>query len=163
VIGGVFGIRDDSLRVKRDDGWSRTFSFDVIRRVLYRTRFNQGSALELFFKTGRTILLDMPGYESLPVLCQLRTVLPPNVLVQTTPFPEFFASMPFTQDWLKMRISNFTYLCILNLYSGRSYNSLGQYPIFPWVVVDFTSDVLDIFDPNIYRNVKKPMIAQGGG
>jgi len=38
-------------------------------------------------------------------------------------------------------ISNFQYLMHLNILAGRSYNDLMQYPIFPWVLADYESEV----------------------
>ena len=32
---------------------------------------------------------------------------------------------------------NFEYLMLLNQYSGRTYNDLGQYPIMPWVLLNY--------------------------
>ena len=42
-------------------------------------------------------------------------------------------------------ISNFQYLMHLNTLAGRSYNDLAQYPIFPWVLADYESEVRRIF------------------
>ena len=44
----------------------------------------------------------------------------------------------------------------LNTISGRTYNDLAQYPVFPWVITDFESDTLDLDDPSIYRDLSKP-------
>lgn len=38
-------------------------------------------------------------------------------------------------------ISNFQYLMHLNTLAGRSYNDLMQYPVFPWVLADYDSEV----------------------
>ena len=38
-------------------------------------------------------------------------------------------------------LSNFEYLMHLNTLAGRSYNDLMQYPIFPWVLADYSSEV----------------------
>ena len=38
-------------------------------------------------------------------------------------------------------ISNFEYLMCLNTLAGRSYNDLMQYPVFPWIVADYQSEV----------------------
>lgn len=38
-----------------------------------------------------------------------------------------------TLGWAEGRISNFDYLLHLNILSGRSYNDICQYPVFPWV------------------------------
>ena len=46
-----------------------------------------------------------------------------------------------TQRWERGEISNFQYLMNLNTLAGRSYNDLMQYPVFPWIVADYSSDV----------------------
>ena len=45
----------------------------------------------------------------------------------------------------------------LNTLAGRSYNDLTQYPVFPWILQDYTSSSLDLSDPSIYRDLSKPM------
>lgn len=38
-------------------------------------------------------------------------------------------------------ITNFEYLMHLNTMAGRTYNDLMQYPVFPWVLADYQSEV----------------------
>jgi len=66
-----------------------------------------------------------------------------------------------TQLWQHFEITNFEYLMYINSCAGRSCVDLTQYPVFPWVLKDFTSDELDLEDPAIYRDFKKPMGALG--
>jgi hypothetical protein len=40
---------------------------------------------------------------------------------------------------------------------GRSFQDISQYPVFPWVLKDFTSDSIDLKDPSVYRDLEKPM------
>ena len=40
-------------------------------------------------------------------------------------------------------------------YLGRSYNDLNQYPVFPWILADYTSKTLDLKDPKVYRDFSK--------
>ena len=47
-----------------------------------------------------------------------------------------------TQKWVHGEINNFQYLMFLNTLAGRSYNDLMQYPIFPWVLADYTNEVI---------------------
>ena len=49
--------------------------------------------------------------------------------------------------WRCREISNFDYLMFLNTIAGRSYNDLGQYPIMPWVLKNYTDETLDLTDP----------------
>ncbi|DAZ98199.1 TPA: hypothetical protein N0F65_005331 [Lagenidium giganteum] len=62
-----------------------------------------------------------------------------------------------TERWVAGNISNFEYLMHLNTLAGRSYNDLTQYPVFPWVLTDYTSTTIDLTDPSIYRDLSKPM------
>ncbi|KAH7912895.1 hypothetical protein BJ138DRAFT_1124827 [Hygrophoropsis aurantiaca] len=61
------------------------------------------------------------------------------------------------RKWQNREISNFTYLCILNQLSGRTPSDATQYPIIPWVLKDYTSDMLDLSAPESYRELSKPM------
>ena len=40
-------------------------------------------------------------------------------------------------------------------YVGRSYNDLGQYPVFPWILKDYTSGELDLHNPAVFRDLSK--------
>lgn len=62
--------------------------------------------------------------------------------------------------WQLGKISNFDYLLYLNLAAGRSFNDLAQWPVFPWVLKDYTSERLDLSDPGVFRDLTKPMGAQ---
>ena len=65
-----------------------------------------------------------------------------------------------TQRWVRGEISNFQYLMALNTLAGRSYNDLMQYPVFPWVLADYSSEDLDLTNPKTFRDLTKPMGAQ---
>lgn len=65
-----------------------------------------------------------------------------------------------TKKWKMGEISNFYYLMIINTIAGRTYNDLTQYPVFPWVIADYTSDTLDLLNPASFRDLSKPMGAQ---
>ena len=63
----------------------------------------------------------------------------------------------FTERWVRREITTFEYLMHLNTIAGRTYNDLNQYPIFPWVLQDYTSKCLDLADPLVYRDLSKPI------
>ncbi len=60
-----------------------------------------------------------------------------------------------TQRWQRREISNFEYLMYLNTISGRTYQDLNQYPIFPWIIADYESEKLDLNAPATYRDLSK--------
>lgn len=46
---------------------------------------------------------------------------------------------------------------LINKYSGRSFCDTNQYPVFPWVVADYTSPELDLSKAKTYRDLTKPI------
>ena len=62
--------------------------------------------------------------------------------------------------WQQRKISNFEFLMRLNRLAGRTTSDLSQYPVFPWVLADYTSTTLDLNDPNVYRDLQYPISAQ---
>ncbi|CAN8073341.1 unnamed protein product [Agarophyton chilense] len=59
--------------------------------------------------------------------------------------------------WRAGKVSNFDYLMYLNLAAGRSFNDLSQYPVFPWVLQDYESVLLDLDDPDSFRDLSNPI------
>ena len=68
-----------------------------------------------------------------------------------------FKKSRLTEKWVKREISNFEYLMALNLYAGRTYNDLTQYPVFPWVLRDFESESIDLDNEAVYRDLSLPI------
>lgn len=66
-----------------------------------------------------------------------------------------FRKLRITQLWQEGELSNFEYLMEINKINGRTYNDIGQYPVFPWVIQDYTSETLDLSNPLIYRDLTK--------
>ena len=62
-----------------------------------------------------------------------------------------------TELWQQRRITNFDYLMALNRMAGRSFNDISQYPVFPWVLSDYTSESIDLNDSSVYRDLTKPI------
>lgn len=46
---------------------------------------------------------------------------------------------------------------LINSLADRSKNDLTQYPVFPWVVADYKSDILDLSNTDTFRDLSKPM------
>jgi hypothetical protein len=67
------------------------------------------------------------------------------------------SSHPSTRRWLKGELSNFHYLMFVNTLAGRTFNDLTQYPVFPWVISNYTSEELDLTDPANFRDLTKPI------
>uniref|UniRef100_A0A667XJR2 LPS responsive beige-like anchor protein n=1 Tax=Myripristis murdjan TaxID=586833 RepID=A0A667XJR2_9TELE len=70
---------------------------------------------------------------------------------------QLFKASNMTQRWQRREISNFEYLIFLNTISGRTYNDLNQYPVFPWVITNYESEELDLTLPSNFRDLSKPI------
>ncbi|KAK7576021.1 hypothetical protein V9T40_012307 [Parthenolecanium corni] len=62
-----------------------------------------------------------------------------------------------TLQWQNGTISNFDYLLYVNSMADRTFNDLTQYPVFPWVISDYSSSELDLSDPDSLRDLSKPV------
>jgi len=79
---------------------------------------------------------------------------------RTAPASQRFAKSNITADWVNRRITNFEYLMHLNTMSNRTLCDVDQYPVFPWVLCDYSSHTLDLSSPTVYRDFSKPIAAQ---
>lgn len=62
-----------------------------------------------------------------------------------------------TLQWQNGVISNYDYLLYLNSLADRTFNDLTQYPVFPWIISDYSSSELDLQDAKFYRDLTKPV------
>uniref|UniRef100_A0A914V9C1 WD repeat and FYVE domain-containing protein 3 n=1 Tax=Plectus sambesii TaxID=2011161 RepID=A0A914V9C1_9BILA len=155
------------------------FSYDDIREVHKRRYLLQPIALEVFSADGRNYLLAFPKKmrnrvhtKFLSVAKDLTDGGAQSVSGQRSSmsveqsgrasslFSSLIGESSVTQRWVRGEISNFQYLMFLNTLAGRTFNDLSQYPIFPWILRDYDSEVLDLTDPNAFRDLSKPMGAQ---
>uniref|UniRef100_A0A7N5ZT44 Neutral sphingomyelinase (N-SMase) activation associated factor n=1 Tax=Anabas testudineus TaxID=64144 RepID=A0A7N5ZT44_ANATE len=60
-------------------------------------------------------------------------------------------------QWQRGHLSNYQYLLHLNNLADRSCNDLSQYPVFPWVIADYSSTQLDMTNAAIFRDLSKPV------
>lgn len=62
-----------------------------------------------------------------------------------------------TNRWRLGELCNFDYLMYLNYAAGRSFNDLSQYPVFPWIIEDYDSDILDLTNESTFRDLSRPI------
>jgi hypothetical protein len=132
----------------------KVYEFSHIKEIALRTVCHHPTAIEIFVADSTTLFLNFKNVNSVGILNTLKGLAPK---VQTVDFRTYFRSTSYLKDWKHRRISNFEYLLLLNKHSGRTINSLEQYPVMPWVLQDYTSETLDFKNPEIYRDLSKPL------
>ncbi|XP_044313954.1 neurobeachin-like protein 1 isoform X2 [Drosophila rhopaloa] len=143
-----------------DDGSKHDFRFSTnkIREVHLRKYNLRRSALEIFLVDQTSYFLNFTTKTRNKVFTKIVGLPLPNILYGSGRSPaELLRASGLTQRWINREISNFEYLMYLNTIAGRSYNDLSQYPVFPWILADYTSDVLDLTDPKSFRDLSKPI------
>lgn len=68
---------------------------------------------------------------------------------------QLFKHSNMPQKWQRREIANFDYLMFLNTIAGRTYNDLNQYPVFPWIISNYTSETLDLSEASNFRDLSK--------
>ena len=62
----------------------------------------------------------------------------------------------YEEKWSNYKISSLEYLMRLNLIGNRSFIDLTQYPVFPWVISNYSDEKIDNLENEI-RKLNKPM------
>lgn len=173
---------------RNDEHETRSWKWADVISVSKRRFLFRDVALELFFADGRSYLLTTMSPVARNDLHALIIAKAPQhsssnnsmrsedawrfeTLRSPDDEPQSFGSKfanvfgqattnPATRRWIKGEISNFHYLMLINTMAGRTFNDLTQYPVFPWVLADYTSDELDLTNPKTFRDLSKPMGCQ---
>ena len=133
-----------------------------IEQIIYRNFLFYNQALEIFLYNGKSYFFNL--YEQF--LCndfinklkdQYENYYPNREMIEIIDNPiEYFNKKKYCNNWLDGKISTLDYLLLINKYSGRSYNDLTQYLIFPWVLNNYS----DINNKNNYRKMNLSMAIQ---
>uniref|UniRef100_A0A665U2V5 Neurobeachin-like protein 2 n=1 Tax=Echeneis naucrates TaxID=173247 RepID=A0A665U2V5_ECHNA len=148
---------------EKEEGVGHDFKWPLSQiREVHLRRYNlRRSALEIFLIDQTNYFLNFKK-EVMSFTCSCliysRMLLLRSLSLYGTRSPqELLKASGLTQKWVNREISNFDYLMQLNTIAGRTYNNLAQYPVFPWILADYTSEELDLSDPRVFRDLSKPV------
>jgi hypothetical protein len=134
----------DSFDLVFDASWRHTMSYSHVTDVWQRSPVGRRLNTEVVMNDGRSFLLSMN-----PALGSqfYETVNSPELTARRDP-------VRLTEKWVSRKISSFEYLAQLNFLSGRSFNDVNHYPIFPWVIKNYGGNELDLGDVTVFRDFK---------
>ncbi|KAM4668749.1 WD repeat- and FYVE domain-containing protein 4 [Amazona ochrocephala] len=141
------------------------YSYHGIKEIHLMRFLLQEIALEIFFKNGYSKFLvfhDSDRNKIFKRFCSFQPALKSKGITEESLNIRKHSGgeKAMLQKWQKREISNFDYLMYLNTLAGRSYNDYMQYPVFPWVLADYHSEILNLTNPHTFRDLSKPMGAQ---
>lgn len=155
---GTFFMNDKEIAFNAtDENRSAQFEITMVDMVLHRSYLHIDSGLEFFLKSRRSYFVMFSKQSDRRSVIQFLRGRSSNMVLQTGNVTSLSAFTDATNQWKAGNMSNFEYLMSINFFAGRSYNDLSQYPVFPWVLKDYKSEKLDLNDPEIYRDLSKPI------
>ena len=153
-------IVDGSMIINRGKALkTRFWVLECLQETFGRRHLLKNCGVELFFADAQEVFLAFKSLKELQrfFYC-LRRQFVPNLSSPPSLNPKVICEKSnWTELWRRRIISNFEYLIRLNTMAGRSFNDITQYPVFPWVIADYTSKVLDLTNPATFRDLKKPI------
>lgn len=135
------------------------WNLNRLSEVYQRSYSLRKTGLEFFLTDKTGIFFNLPSSDTVTTVLNTLSELKLEHFVNlaSTPPTKILSRSQLTKKWQERAISNFDYLMALNTISGRTFNDLNQYPVFPWVLSDYTSETIDLFDPKSYRDLSKPV------
>jgi hypothetical protein len=154
---GTFYLSKREVCFNDSETKSVVFALADVEMVLWRTYLHIDSGIEFFLFSGRSYFLFFPKRDRAKILRKIHRThgLTSLKLLQQKPSRSYVTA--FTERWRTGQLSNYEYLMRLNLLAGRSFNDLSQYPVFPWIIADYTSENLNLDDPATFRDLSKPI------
>ena len=129
------------------------WKLDSITQLICRTYILQDVGLEIFIKENGSSSNYFFVLESEISRNELNRFLLDNCENNL----EDSDTSNMTLKWQNGIISNYEYLMYVNNTADRTFNNLSQYPVFPWIFKDYSSKSLELENPEIYRDLTKPI------
>ncbi|KAH3758239.1 beige/BEACH domain-containing protein [Pelomyxa schiedti] len=162
TLEGTFYIRDSSICFQKQQTPSHgdqlkpsciSIAYGTISKVL-KMRYNlQNCALEIHSSSHcKPLMISFDSEEIQKEVYDHIIGKAPN----SAPPP----LSQLTLKWQNGEMTNFEYLMFVNYLAGRTYEDWHQYPVFPYILADYVSSVMDFENPKTFRDLTKPMGAQ---
>ena len=123
----------------------------------FKEPVHQVTALEFFLSSGEAHLVVFSNVSTRTQISS--TLTRANVLSKV----KSVNLLVTTKLWGQGHLTNFQYLMELNRLACRTLNDLMQYPVFPWVLADYTSPHLNLIIPHTFCSLRKPISVQKEG
>lgn len=148
----------------QSDNKNVSIKMDSIRKILFRRILHLDTALEIFTNKFKSYFFDFKEGN--------RAIFLKNIKKYASGKNKSMTNLKFIQEkqedviklaekvyrkWQLGEISNFELIMKLNKYSGRSFNELSQYPVFPWIIKDYTSQTLNLDKSETFRDLSMPL------
>ena len=161
---------------KKYDYYRIDIPYNSIEFILKRRYFYKKTCLEIFTVNKKSYLFKLEDTKIRTILDNIKQNMKSNIEDIYIEYSKYddkigfynkqtfvnlnrgFIPMPAKQKemnlkniyekWYKWKLSSLRMLMMINLYANRSYNDLNQYPVFPWIITDYSSQKLNLLENN---------------
>jgi len=136
----------------------KEYKITDIKSVYKKYIVEQKTAIEIYYYTGKSILFNFNKEDDRDYFCNRLMKVKERYGLKFDIYPKSSVRLvekQIIEDWINWKISTFDYLLALNNFSGRSFQNVSQYPVFPWVLDTFSTPNIDLTDNTIYRDLAK--------
>ncbi|OHT00214.1 hypothetical protein TRFO_33166 [Tritrichomonas foetus] len=156
-INGTFYVFNNCYRFIDENQKTINFKAEGVLFIFWRWNLHIANSIEIFMDNHKSYFLTFSGQTDHSFMNKLTKIsLPNKIYVQTKPSNIEVQNLHLAEKWVNHSMSTFDYLMILNLFSGRSFLNVSCYPIFPWVLVDYSSPTINLHR-SIYRDFEIPV------
>ena len=143
--------------------------YSKIKYLFIRVYFYRESGLEIYTITNKSYFLNfktkkdmhlflndiLPLINFREIKTENKRILGYEQLFSQTNKKKSYNVMNKMEEWQNYMISTLEYLMWLNIYSGRSFNDLTQYPVIPWIISNYEANQLQY--KSHHRDLALPM------
>ena len=137
---------------KNKDNLYFNFSFEQIKYMFKRIYYYHQTGLEIYTINNRSYYFN---FKKASVRNEIYDKISPHLKSNKLNIDNFITK------WKKYQISNMELLMWLNVFGGRSYNDISQYPVFPWILCDYKREKISenelYSDKTLYRDLSLPL------
>ena len=137
---------------KNKDNLYFNFSFEQIKYMFKRIYYYHQTGLEIYTINNKSYYFNFKN-------ASVRNEIYDEIISHLHKYKISIDNI--ISKWKKYEISNMELLMWINIFGGRSYNDLSQYPVVPWVIGDYMRKELkeeDLNkDKNLYRDLSLPL------
>ena len=143
------------------------FNNDINEIIQRRTLFSPQS-IEIFHKNGKSYFFNFFSVENINKVYNFLNEINKNQTLFNFNTNNNEENIKNLKNYFhKGKISNYEYILYLNKYATRTYNDLSQYPVFPWLILEYSrmTEILGLLEKketkeNTFRNMNYPISMQ---
>ena len=153
-----FLFSDNSI-YSTDNGKDKTIFFypDEIKEIIIKRYLLLWQAVEITLHSGKSYFFNFfHNTELLSFFSSLDKYFPFLYIISNC--QKEFSSLSYYKQWNQNTLSTYDFLLFLNKFSSRTFLEPNQYPIFPWLLLDYSK--IDEEEKMKFRNLLYPIPCQ---